>query len=134
MSSSWNYFGEIDSELLINICFKNRKRFEINKSLSIDRRNIEKKYNKYKNNLIISVGDKVILNYNTDKFFKGYLFVVESIENGLVNGLFKIGNVELGYAITSHKFQGKTINEKANVYEYNLMTRENQYNLGFIYQ
>jgi len=28
-----------------------------------------------------------------------------------------------------HKFQGKTINEKANVYEYNLMTRENQYNL-----
>jgi len=122
-------FNEVDENLLINICFTNRKRFEINKRLSIDTRNIEKKYNRYKNNLIISVGDHAILTYNTGEFFKGHLFIVESVGDGLVNGLFKIGNVELGYCITSHRFQGKTINEKANVYEYSKMTRENQYNV-----
>ena len=34
------------------------------------------------------------------------MLIIENFENGLVNGIFKIKDVELNYCTTSHKYQG----------------------------
>ena len=71
-------FKKIDMKLENNICFLNKTREIINKKFGE-----------------IKIGSKCILRENYEKFgyFKNYEFIVESIENGIVNGKFRIKDI-----------------------------------------
>ena len=64
-------------------------------------------------------------------YFKGERFVVETIETigeeVIVNGEYRMKDLALAYCNTSHGDQGRTHREPVNIYEPNLMTRENFY-------
>src|SRR5690242_9233384 len=106
----WYKFKSINPKLETNISFLNETKNKINKLFSDG----------------LKIGDKAILkeHYEEKGFFKGFQFIVENFNNGLVNGLFKLGDVDLGYCITSHKFQGETINEEFNIYDTERMSFE----------
>ena len=68
--------------------------------------------------------------YEKLEYFKNYEFVVETLEGEtaellegkrghcpLVNEKFKLKDIEPAYCLPSHNKQGKTINEKYNIYE-----------------
>ena len=104
-------FKKINKKLKTNICLKNDTREKINSLFSNG----------------ISIGDKAILlnHYEKQGFFKGYEFIIENIEDGIINGIFKEEDIDLGYCITSHKKQGKTINQEYNIYDTEIMSFEN---------
>lgn len=106
-------FKNIDRKLETNICFYKNTRDAVNKLFS-------KK---------IKVGDRVRLtaNYPKEEMYNGDEFRVENIINGLVNGVFSMKDIELAYCNTTHSFQGGTIAEQGNIYNFNCMTFENQY-------
>ena len=114
-------FPECDYEdTTLNICRTHAKRKEINAKYSSG----------------IKVGDYCVLNchYRPD-YLKYHRFVCESIETviekgrsvKIVNGLFKLKDVELGYCLTTNALQGHTIESPVNIHEFEKMSREGQY-------
>ena len=106
-------FNGIDKKLKTNIVLLNKTKDLIN--------------SRFSNGL--KIGDKARLNEHYEKlgFFKGYKFIVENIEGDLVNGLFRMSDVELNFAETAHKVQGTTIYEKYNIMNLGRMTKERLY-------
>ena len=106
-------FNGIDKKLKTNLVLLNKTKDLIN--------------SRFSNGL--KIGDKARLNEHYEKlgFFKGYKFIVENIEGDLVNGLFKISDIELNYGETAHKVQGTTIYEKYNIMNLGRMTKERLY-------
>ena len=105
-------FKPIDLSLKVNIVRSNKMKNKINSRFS-DK---------------IKIGDRCILLVNTSEynklgFFNGYMFEVESIGE-LVNGVFKICDIELNYGTTCHKYQGRTIREPFNIFEVEKMSKE----------
>lgn len=79
------------------------------------------------NNGKLRVGDKAILSVNKKKymeenFYNGTMFIVKTIEDGIVNDLFNINDVEANYAMTGNRAQGRTINDPFNIHEINKMS------------
>ena len=98
-------FPKINNELKTNISFTNNKRKAINSLHSNE----------------VAIGDKCVLNENYLSLnkFKGDFITCDTIIDGKVNGMFKMEHIELGYCVSSHKYQGKTIDEPYNIHEFN---------------
>ena len=106
-------FKEIDETLETNIVKWNKTKNKIDKKFSNG----------------INIGNKVILleHYEGKGFFKGYMFNVETIEGEIINDIIKLKDIQLNYATTSHKFQGKTINEEYNIFDGKRHSKETFY-------
>ena len=96
----------IDPTLKSNICFTNKKRREINGLFNSE----------------ICIEDRIKVVRNGDGYFKGERMICKTIENGIVNGLYPLKDLDLAYCNTSHENQGLTFDEPTNVYEWNLMS------------
>ena len=95
-------FNKIDLSLKTNLSGSNKFNDKINHRFS-------KK---------MKVGDKFILmeHYEEKGYYKGYMGIVNKLEDDLVNGMFRVCDVKLNYATTIHKYQGKKITEKYNIF------------------
>ena len=105
----------IDTTLKSNICYTNDTRRRINELFS-DK---------------IKIGDRIKTKSAGNEYFKGERMVCETIERVgdeiIVNGMYLLKHLELAYCNTAHENQGMTIDEPTNIYDWNIMSRQQRY-------